>query len=60
MSAGSQVVTEVCDLSFGDDLPLMIQMLYLKDPKLWELWYIPDSGSCRMSIISRSSRHRVG
>ena len=32
-------------------LRLMIQILdYLKDPKLWELWYIPDYGSCRIYI----------
>ena len=23
---------------------------YLKDPKLWELWYIPCYGSCRIHI----------
>ena len=26
-----------------------------KDPKLWELWYIPYNGSCR--ILSISSRN---
>ena len=26
---------------------------YLKDPKLWELWYIPYYGSCRIHIINR-------
>ena len=25
----------------------------LKDPKLWELWYIPYYGSCRILSISR-------
>ena len=25
-----------------------------KDPKLWELWYIPYNGSCRILSISRS------
>ena len=24
-----------------------------KDPKLWELWYIPYNGSCRILSISR-------
>ena len=28
-----------------DDIRLMIKILhYLKDPKLWELWYIPYYG----------------
>ena len=27
---------------------------YLKDPKLWELWYIPYYGSCRILSISRT------
>ena len=32
----------------------MIKALhYLKDPKLWELWYIPQYGSCRVYIINR-------
>ena len=26
-----------------------------KDPKLWELWYIPYYGSCRILSISRST-----
>ena len=26
-----------------------------KDPKLWELWYIPYYGSCRILSINRSS-----
>ena len=26
-----------------------------KDPKLWELWYIPYYGSCRILSISRNS-----
>ena len=25
-----------------------------KDPKLWELWYIPYNGSCRILSINRS------
>ena len=29
---------------------------YLKDPKLWELWYIPYYGSCRILSINRTSR----
>ena len=28
---------------------------YLKDPKLWELWYIPYYGSCRILSINRST-----
>ena len=24
-----------------------------KDPKLWELWYIPYNGSCRILSINR-------
>ena len=27
-----------------------------KDPKLWELWYIPYYGSCRILSINRSVR----
>ena len=27
---------------------------YLKDPKLWELWYIPYKGQCRILSINRS------
>ena len=31
----------------------MIQILhYLKDPKLWELWYIPYYGHCTIYIIN--------
>ena len=30
---------------------------YLKDPKLWELWYIPCCGSCRIYIINCMSRN---
>ena len=26
-----------------------------KDPKLWELWYIPYYGSCRILSINRST-----
>ena len=34
-------------------LLLMIEILhYLKDPKLWELWYIPYYGYCRMYTIN--------
>ena len=29
-----------------------------KDPKLWELWYIPYYGSCRILSINRSSQSR--
>ena len=32
-----------------------------KDPKLWELWYIPYYGSCRiLSISRRHGRHGPG
>ena len=27
-----------------------------KDPKLWELWYIPYNGSCRILSINRRLR----
>ena len=30
-----------------------------KDPKLWELWYIPYYGSCRILSINRKS-HQIG
>ena len=30
---------------------------YLKDSKLWESWYIPYYGSCRIYIINRSTAH---
>ena len=33
----------------------MIEILhYLQDPKLWELWYLPYYGQCRIYIINRS------
>ena len=36
---------------------LVIYILnYLQDPKLWELWYIPYYGQCRIYIINRSNR----
>ena len=32
----------------------MIEILhYLNDPKLWELWYTPYYGLCRIYIINR-------
>ena len=37
-------------------LLLIVQILHdLKEPKLWELWYIPYSGQwqCRLHIINR-------
>ena len=35
----------------------MIEILhYLKDPELWELWYIPYYGICRIYIINRESK----
>ena len=37
-------------------LRLMDKILHdLKDPKLWELWYIPYYGSCRILSMSRST-----
>ena len=33
---------------------------YLKDPKLWELWYIPYYGSCRILSINRRCSRLVG
>ena len=43
-----------CGLSL---IRLMDKILhYLKDPKLWELWYIPYYGSCRILSINRSLR----
>ena len=32
---------------------------YLKDPKLWELRYIPYYGSCRILSINRSVEARI-
>ena len=31
-----------------------------KDPKLWELWYIPYYGSCRILSISRRMPSNLG
>ena len=31
-----------------------------KDPKLWELWYIPFNGSCRILSISRTFKGSPG
>ena len=40
----------------GYILRLMDKILhYLKDPKLWELRYIPYYGSCRILSINRST-----
>ena len=47
---------------FGPDTPeggqgllrLMDKILHdPKDPKVWELWYIPCNGSCRILSINR-------
>ena len=39
----------------------MIKILhYLKDPKLWELWYSPCYGACRIYEINRSIVNIVG
>ena len=32
---------------------MILILHYLKDPKLWELWYIPYYGKCRIYIINR-------
>ena len=38
----------------GARLRLMDKILHdPKDPKLWELWYIPYYGSCRILSINR-------
>ena len=39
----------------------MIEILhYLKDPKLWELWYLPHYGKCRIFASSTVGlRHEV-
>ena len=40
----------------GADIRLMDKILHdPTDPKLWELWYIPYYGSCRILSINRSS-----
>ena len=56
-------------LHHGDDslvqatmglIRLMDKILhYLKDPKLWELWYIPYYGSCRILSINRNNDSAV-
>ena len=41
---------------FRYNIRLMDKILHdPKDPKLWELWYIPYYGSCRILSISRSN-----
>ena len=43
-------------LTLNGLLRLMDKILpYLKDPKLWELRYIPYYGSCRILSISRNT-----
>ena len=45
----------------GWDLRLMDKILHdLKDPKLWELWYIPYYGSCRILSINRRDQGGSG
>ena len=40
-----------------EPLRLMDKILHdPKDPKLWELWYIPYYGSCRILSISRNPK----
>ena len=44
----------------GLRIRLMVKILHdLKDPKLWELWYIPYNGSCRILSINRRTRSVV-
>ena len=51
MVAGVAVVVVVA----GVVVRLMDKILHdPKDPKLWELWYIPYYGSCRILSINRS------
>ena len=39
---------------------LMVKILhYLKDPKLWELQYIPSYGSCRILTINRTTQYKT-
>ena len=39
---------------------LMDKILHdLKDPKLWELWYIPYYGSCRILSINRRTGFKL-
>ena len=36
----------------------MIEILhYLRDPRLWELWYIPYYGSAGQPYLSGTARH---
>ena len=40
----------------SQEILLMDKILHdPKDPKLWELWYIPFYGSCRILSISRTA-----
>ena len=51
--------------TFSQHVPLLVVRLmdkilhYLKDPKLWELWYIPYYGSCRILSINRTESKHV-
>ena len=57
-SKGLNFVSEIEIKASAQRLPSTtvddIHLHYLKDPKLWELWYIPYHGKCRAYIISRS------
>ena len=33
-----------------------INLHYLEDPELWELWYVPCSGKCKIYINSRITK----
>ena len=53
------ICTTIMELGSGglnSIIRLMDKILHdPKDPKLWELWYIPYYGSCRILSINRSS-----
>ena len=52
-TAGVSGIVLMCHVS--QVILLMDKILHdPKDPKLWELWYIPYNGSCRILSISRS------
>ena len=47
-------VDQTFELLKGTVIRLMDKILHdPKDPKLWELWYIPYYGSCRILSINR-------
>ena len=51
---GMRLASLRSELGCARILRLMDKILHdPKDPKLWELWYIPYYGSCRILSISR-------